>query len=412
MAVVIAILLTILAPFIADYWVQSKQLSPLTITHAVLLMGVVVACRWPIGLYQGVLIGAQRLAVSSGINIVMVTIGNFGVVAILAFVSPTIEAFFVWQAVVNIVYASIVRYATWKIIGRLVGIRFDIAQLRNIWRFSAGMSGIALLGLLLNQIDKVILSKILPLEEFAHYVLATVVVSGLFVVVSPTFNVIYPRFTELVVAGDTKKLTDLYRIGSRVLATVIFPAAMLLAIFSENLVYVWTGNLSLASQVAPVISIMVIGTAIQGIMYFPYALQLAYGMTRLPLIICTVMLIAMVPLVIVFAWSYHALGGAMAWLAVNVLYLFLGTWLTHRYLLKNIGGQWLSQDVGIPMLLSVIAGLIGYYGIEQMTFSIYVKLEYGIVLTIITILSSALLAPKIRLWVMGQCGFGVRNVEN
>jgi hypothetical protein len=147
-------------------------------------------------------------------------------------------------------------------------------------------------------------------------------------------------------------------------------------------------------------------------MYFPYALQLAYGMTRLPLIICTVMLIAMVPLVIVFAWSYHARGGAMAWLAVNVLYLLLGSWITHRNLLKNIGWQWLSQDVGIPMLLSVIAGLIGYYGIQVIECSVYLKLVCGVVLTLITILSSALLAPKIRVWVMGQSGFGVRNVEN
>lgn len=94
----------------------------------------------------------------------------------------------------------------------------------------------------------------------------------------------------------------------------------------------------------------------------------------------------------------------MAWLTVNVLYLFLGTWLTHRYLLKNIGGQWLSQDVGIPMLLSVIAGMIGYYGIQVIECSVYLKLVCGVVLTLITILSSVLLAPKLRLWVMGLWG--------
>ena len=87
MAGAIALVILALAPLIAGYWLQSKQLSPDTISHAMLLMGLVVACRWPIGLYQGALIGAQRMTVSSAINMVMVTIGSLGAVMVLAPVS-------------------------------------------------------------------------------------------------------------------------------------------------------------------------------------------------------------------------------------------------------------------------------------------------------------------------------------
>src|SRR6266849_10807514 len=73
MAGVIVLFIVALAPFIANYWLQSKHLSQETIVHAVMLMGLVIACRWPIGLYQGALMGAQRLTVSSGVNIGMVT---------------------------------------------------------------------------------------------------------------------------------------------------------------------------------------------------------------------------------------------------------------------------------------------------------------------------------------------------
>lgn len=405
MAVIIALLLVALAPLIANYWLQSKQLSPQVIAHSVMLMGLVVACRWPIGLYQGALLGAERLAVSSSVSIAMVTLGSGGAVVILAFVSPTIEAFFIWQAGVNFIYAATMRWAAWRVIGRVKTARFDMGQFKSVWRFSAGMSGLAFLGLLLNQLDKVILSKMLTLEAFAHYMLATVVVSGLFVIVSPAFNTIYPRFTALVVAGDTEKLTELYRMGTRGLATVLFPAAMLLAIFAEDLVRIWTGNSDIASHVAPVISLLVIGTAIQGVMYFPYALQLAYGMTRLPLMICTIMVIVMIPLIVFFAWTYQAIGGAMAWLAVNVLYLLLGTWLTHRHLLKGIEKKWLSQDVGIPLALSVLAGLVGHYGIQGLECSAYLKLIYGGVLALIVAALSVLLSSQLRLLVMKSCGW-------
>ena len=47
--------------------------------------------------------GAQRLTVSSGVSIVMVTLGNLGAVAVLAYVSPTIQAFFIWQGIVGLV---------------------------------------------------------------------------------------------------------------------------------------------------------------------------------------------------------------------------------------------------------------------------------------------------------------------
>lgn len=402
MAVIIALLLVALAPLIANYWLQSKQLSPQMIANSVMLMGLVVACRWPIGLYQGALIGAQRLAVSSSVSIAMVTLGGCGAVAILAFVSPTIEAFFIWQGGVNFIYAATMRWAAWRVIGRVKTDRFDMGQFKSVWRFSAGMSGLAFLGLLLNQLDKVILSKILTLEAFAHYMLATVVVSGLFVIVSPIFNTIYPRFTALVVACNTEKLTDLYRMGTRIFATILFPVTMILVVFADDLVRLWTGNAGLASNIAPIISLLAIGTALHGIMYFPYALQLAYGMARLPLIICTSLVIIMIPLIIFFALMHGALGGAVAWLVMNVLYVMFGTWLTHRHLLKGIAVRWLSQDVGIPLAWSILLGIVGYFLVQGTEYPAYLKLIFGTILALAASLLSVLMSHQLRLFVLNM----------
>lgn len=405
MAGVIALIIVALAPFIAEFWLRSKQLSPQTISHAVMLMGLVVACRWPIGLYQGALIGAQRLTVSSGISIAMVTFGNLGAVAVLALVSPTIEAFFIWQACSGLIYAGAMRWGAWRIIGRIPDTRFDIYILKSIWRFSAGMSGIGLSAIVFTQLDKVILSKVLALEEFGHYILATVVVSGLYFLIMPFFNVVYPRFSALVVTGDTEKMTDLYRLCTRLLATILFPIAMVLAVFAEDLVRVWTGNPGLALSVAPIISLLAIGSALHGMMFLPYALQLAYGMTRLPLTINAILMVVLVPLIIIFAITYGALGGAMAWLVLHVLYVMLGTWLTHRYLLKGVGGRWLFQDVGIPLTLSFLAGQVGHYMIQGGEYSTYVKLTGGIALALLAFSLSLSVSPNIRAVLLNSIGW-------
>lgn len=393
-AIVLSIVL--LAPLIAEYWLQSKQLSRQTISHAVMLMGLVIACRWPIGLYQGVLVGAQRLTISSGINMVMVTVGSLGAVTVLALVSPTIEAFFIWQVCVGLVYVISMRSAAWRVIGKTDQNNVDVGKLKSVWRFTAGMSGIGLTSLAFTQLDKVILSKILGLEEFGHYMLATAVVNGLYVLVSPLFNVMYPRFSALVVTGEIEKLKKLYRLGTRMLATVLFPIAMVLAVFAEDLVLVWTGNPGIASSVAPVISLLVIGSALNGVMYFPYALQLAYGMTWIPLTINTVLMCFLVPLIFYLAQEYGALGGAMAWLISEAVYVMLGPWLTHRYILKGLGLKWFLQDVGIPLALSILIGIVGYHVVQAGGYLLYQRVLCAVGLAILASTLILLMSRQLR----------------
>lgn len=412
MAAVIAMLILSMAPLISEYWLQSKSLPSNTVTHAVMLMGLVVACRWPVGLYQGALMGAQRLAVSSVINIVMVTFGSLGAVAVLAFVSSTIEAFFIWQACVGLVYAIAMRWAAWRIIGRMKCLQFNVDQLKQIWRFSAGMSGIAVSSIVLMQLDKVLLSRLLSLEDFGRYALAGVVASGLYMILTPTFNVIYPRLSALVVIEDAGKLVNLYRVGTRLLLAVLFPIATAAAVFSEDLVTLWTGDAALASSVAPVVSLFLLGTAINGAMHFPYALQLAYGMTRLPLLINTILMIVLVPMTIILAMRFGAIGGAAAWALLNGIYLLVGTWLTHRKILKGLGWKWLLFDVGMPLSLSLlIVGVVGS-AFRDLDYLPYIKLLIGGGLAtfsffLILIFSPGLAATALNIFLGGKRKYNV-----
>ncbi|MEO6421673.1 MAG: oligosaccharide flippase family protein [Candidatus Nitrotoga sp.] len=396
MAGIIFLLIVSLAPLITEHWLQSKHLPQQTIEYAVILMGLVIACRWPIGLYQGALIGAQRLTVSSGINMTMVTIGSLGAVAVLAFISPTIEAFFVWQAGVGIVYAATMRWATWRVIGRLKNIRFDVDKLKQIWRFSAGMSGVAVSAIILMQLDKVLLSRILSLEDFGRYALAGVVANGLHVLLTPTFNVIYPRLSALVVTGNTEKLIELYRSGTRLLLAALFPIATAIAVFAEEILSLWTGNPVFASSVAPIVSLFLIGTALNGAMHFPYALQLAFGMTRLPLMINVILVIIMIPMTILLAMQFGVIAGATAWALSSGIYLLVGTWLTHKTLLRGIGLKWLLFDVGIPLLLSLlVVGIVGGE-VREWGYSYYVELFIGSGLVLVAFLSVILFSPHLR----------------
>lgn len=396
MAAVIAALILAVAPFIAEYWLQSKQLSAQTITHAVMLMGLVIACRWPIGLYQGALIGAQRLTVSSAINMTMVTIGGIGAIAVLAFVSPTIEAFFIWQACVGLVYAVTMRVAAWRIIGRGKAGRFDGAHIRRVLRFSLGVGAISFSGLVLTQLDKVILSKTLGLENFGKYMLATVVASSHYILIVPIFNTTYPRFSVLVAQQKQDELLVQYRTASQLLATLLFPSAMVLILLAQPLVRLWTGNEGLAADVAPLVSMLLLAYALHGVMHMPYALMLAHGETRSMFAIYIALIVVIVPLTAILSVLHGALGGAFAQLLLFMFYLFVGTWGTHRRYFKGHAAVWLSKDVGVPLGISALAGLAGYAALPALQGSVLGAMLVGMLLWLAATLASIYASPASR----------------
>jgi O-antigen/teichoic acid export membrane protein len=353
-AIVIGLSMYLTAGPIANHWLHSQQLSRATVEHSVALLGLVIACRWPTGLYQGVLLGAMKMDVASGINIGMISLANGGAIAVLALISPSIEAFFLWQAAVALLNAMVVRRAAWRTLHVSVAPRFDVAELRRIGRFALGMSGVAVSGVILTYADKLILSRLLPLADFGRYALAGAVAGGLYLLLTPTFNVIYPRMSALVAKRDERGLTDFYRTGSRLLSAVLFPMAAAAAAYSLELLTLWTRDPALAASASTITTLFLIGTALNGSMHFQHALQLASGVTRLSLIIYLILISIMVPLTIVLASHFGAIGGALAWALLNALYALIGTWLTHRSLLRGVGWAWMVSDVIIPAIISAV----------------------------------------------------------
>lgn len=352
-ALCLGALLALVAPLIAAHWLKAENMAASELGRALMLAGLVIGCRWPAGLYLGTLNGAQRLVVSSAIGSGYATISACGAIAVLAWGSPTIEAFFAWQAVAALVYTLALRFAAWQVIGGRRGARAGIESLRRVWRFSAGMGLIAISSVIFTQIDKVMLSTMLTLEAFAQYTLAGLLSAGLYVVATPMFNAVFPRFSALVATDDVEKLAQLYSLGTRVLAALVFPTAMVLAFFAKPLLHLWTGNEALAIATAPVMALLIAGTALHTVMYFPYALQLAYGVPRLTMTINLVMIALLVPLMAAMTLAFGETGAAGAWLVLHVLYLLFGTWMTHRRLLRGRGGRWLLRDVGLSLAVSL-----------------------------------------------------------
>ena len=380
-----------LAPYIADHWLQATGIDSTRLIRNIILMGLVFSCRWPIGLYQSTLVGMQKIATVSAISMAMSILVNFGAWIVLANVSTTIEAFFIWQAIVALLNLMLVYWITWSCFNIKSSLSFQ--SLKNVWKFSAGMSGIAFSSIFLMQLDKILLSKLLPLKLFGYYSLAVVFAGSLSLLINPIFNVIFPRLSELVAEGNEKNIFEFYMTGTQLLAGILFPVALIGAFFTNDILVYWVRDGAIVSEVAPIAALLLIGGALNGVMIFPYALQLAHGMTKLPLVIILSLISLYVPLTYYLVITYGAIGGALSWLLLNLSYLMNGPWLTHKFILKNSSLMWLCKGVMWPAIISLATIYTGW-ALWRTHDSHLVNLLLGCFLGSLAILFNYLFWPK------------------
>ncbi len=355
----IAFMVFLAAPVIAHDWLQAKQIPTASVQQGIMLMGFVFAARWPFALYSGALMGLQRQVLLNGIRIGIETLRCAGAVLVLWLYSPTLPAFLYWQFFVAILGSLLTAWLTWRVLPTSsIAARFDFEHLRRIWRFAAGISGISVTVVLLTQIDKVVLSRMLSLDDFGYYTLAWAVAGGLVQLVVPIFSAFYPKLTQEVAHGNDDSIRRTYHLGAQWMAAIILPVGITLAVFSQEVLTLWTHNVQLAEKTHLIMSIVLVGTCMNGLMNMPYALQLAYGWTRLALVTNIIAASILAPFVIFGASQYGVVGAASAWVLLNLGYMLIPLQIMHNRLLKDEKMNWYLQDVLLPMSITLAVTML------------------------------------------------------
>jgi O-antigen/teichoic acid export membrane protein len=356
-AALIGIAVMTLAPLIAGSWVQAQQLSRTSVQQAVLLMGLTLALQFPFDLYAGGLLGLERQVLLNGMTTLMATVRGFGALAVLYIIGAQIQYFFAWQIIISGLQTALCAALLWRSLPRGGRPRFQLALLIDIWRFAAGMAGISLLSLLLMQLDKVLLSRLLPLAEFGYYNLASTLSSGLLVVIGSLFTAIFPRLSQLVALGDTQELAALYHRGCQIMAVLLLPPALVAALFAPELLLLWTNDALVVDRAHLLVSLLLIGTALNGLNTIPYALQVASGWTKLPFYQNLIAVVLFVPLLLWAVAAMGAVGAAIGWIGINAGYVLIGVPVMHTRLLPREQWRWYRQDVLLPLAATLSVAL-------------------------------------------------------
>jgi O-antigen/teichoic acid export membrane protein len=338
------------------------------VAQAIALMGLVAALRFCEGAYRGAMFGLQKQVRYNAANAVLVTLRFAGVIAVLKWVSPTIGAFFLWQGLVSVLSVAVFAVSVHRALPRAPRRpSFSREAVAGVWKFASGMMAITLLALLLTQVDKLLLSRLLPLESFGYYSLAGTVAGVLYFAAAPITQALSPRLVELHTQGSEAELASAYHQGAQLVTVLAGPAGLLLGFFANGVIYMWSGDAELARNTSAVLSVLAVGTFLNTLIYMPYQLQLAHGWTGLAVRGNAVAVAVLIPALFWAVPRYGALGAAWIWLILNAGYVAISMQLMHRRLLPAEKRRWYVEDVFLPvsgalavMLLASLVQPAGY----------------------------------------------------
>ncbi len=348
--------LFLMSGIVADSWLGDTNISFQEVSDAVSIMAVVVALRWAGGLYRGIIVGFERLVWLSTFNLAVAVVRFVVVIPFFELVGTKPSDFFAFQLVLAFVEIVILVWFAYRLLpGDLHVVRPKWNSVRSVAGFSMKMAFLGSIWSMVSQADKLVLSKMLSLTEYAYFSLAVLVAGGVIILTVPISSALLPRLARLHAERSEEQLIDIYRASTQMIAVVAVPVVFILAFFAEQILYAWTGDLQIVHASKQILALYALGNGVFALAAFPYYLQYAKGDVRLHMISSVVFLVVLVPCLVFGAWSGGGVGSGYVWLFANLLYFIVWVPVVHGRFAAGLHVKWLWVDVMPIVATSCVA---------------------------------------------------------
>ncbi|MEL7544278.1 MAG: oligosaccharide flippase family protein [Pseudomonadota bacterium] len=334
-------------------WINPQNLGSTDLDLVFLLMFIQIGIQLGIGFAMAVLQGMQKHVTMNVIGAAGMTLRLAGAAVIVGLFSTRLDVLFAWMITATAMHFVPMAFAASRALpdGPWA---FAFRHVMQIWRAAGILTLTIIVSLILVQIDKVIVSRALPLSEFGVYALAASVAALASRPIAPLSRTFLPRFTQLVGQGRPDELARLYHLGSQLASVLIIPLAVTLAIFAPTILTVVFGPDSDALDGAPIVALLSIGLAGLGLMALPYMLTLAEGWPQFGFYQNVVACCAVVPAMITLVHWYGAVGCAIAWVCLGLGFVVISPFFIHSRCLPGACADWYRYDV-VPAVIASLA---------------------------------------------------------
>jgi O-antigen/teichoic acid export membrane protein len=354
-ALSLALALWVAAPWLAVKWLSPGALGVSTVVTALRLGGVAIAFQLFWALYAAGLRALGAHLAANALHGVGQATKLAGSVAVLILLSRSIEAIVAWQAAAAVGLALVFRTFLWR------GLSVRPAYHRRAWRqlwlrreFVADLTVVLLLGMVLSQVDRFVISWALGLTDLGYYVAAATAAAAITLVMLPVTNTFTPTLARLLAAGDREALAATYHLAAQAVAAVAGPVALTLMITPQAVLLAWTRDGQLAQAAAPALRLLAGGTLLNALSAIPFALIVASGRLRVSKWTNVIALAVFVPALWGLAVGAGIVGVALGWPLLNATYVLVWSLTVERSVLSGEWARWWGGDVLRPVAAALV----------------------------------------------------------
>jgi O-antigen/teichoic acid export membrane protein len=364
-AVLITVGLASGASWLATDWLQLNTVPVEVGASAIAWMSVSAGVQLMYALYLNGLAGLQRHGAMNLIQILGYSLRYLGGGLVLLF-SRDLGMFFAFQGVCMLALAilsrAVLRHAI-STIDRPADNRPESIDTRRLWRFATGMFVTSVLGMLLTNTDRLVLSRLVAIEDFGRYSLAITAASFLQMIVFAFYRPYYPMFSELAAHGDKAKLHATYLAACRAVGALVVPVTVLGWMFAPELIRIWLGQPD--DTTAALFRWLIVGVSLAGLMWLPAAYQQANGWTRLHVGLMALALALGLPVTIFLVQHAGVQGGVAMMLLHGGIQISLGLLLMNRVYFPGKSQLWYGSVLIRPLILAILLGMLFRYWMPQ-----------------------------------------------
>lgn len=404
MAALIGLMLSFSASWLDGLFLNTALLTQNAQITLIQIMAWIIAMRWPLGLYLGALSGLQKQVPMNVLLILGALLNWGGGAAALWLISPSIQTFFEWQLIASALTVAMFHIAAWQLVPKWNGrAHFSSPVLQAQLSFIGGAGLNAALGAILMQADKLVLSSVLHLKEFAYYALAAMVAEALLLLATPISNGISPRLTQMIASGKTgHELIEFFHKACQFINLILIPAGLVIAIFSSEVLFAYTGSHEVAKNAGLILSILISAKLLHGNMLIPYALQVGWGQLKTGVYLNVASVCWLISAIYLLVPKFGTSGAAWAWLTVTLGYVFIGMPIIFGKLMPHEWWRWFSRDLLVPLAGVALALFVGKWlqgeSITTRGGTVALLALYGLIAAVI----ASLMLSSTRAWLINK----------
>ena len=405
------LILSIFNHEIANSWLKISSLNIQDVLICLQIMFFCAGLRCVGGIYRGIIQGFEKILWMSVFNIIINTLRFVVVIPVLFYYGFNIKNYFYFQMVIALFEFFVLfvfhRYLMIKIKKEDTS-HFDYHQDSGyflvVFRFAIFSGVNSILWVAISQSDKLLLSSILPLSEYAIYSVAVMLASVIYMVSTPVANVLLPRLTALHTTNNIQSLEYVYSFFSQFVTVLVAVFSFTIIGNIHEIIEIWSRGQIAAEKIENILILYLLGNVFLVINGFSYYIQYAYGDIKRHFYGCLILFFIMVPLIYIFSRQYGAVGAGAVWFSVQFLWFFTWTLFINKRFnskykewMKNLIIILFSVSLG-SWFINILFDLLWIFE-KSILMDVLKIMLYGIIVLSIGIFASV----DLRYFVMNKC---------